>query len=382
MQIQTFYDLNIFIDDLNIFDAPGVVFVRGEIYESITNPIPSCELELNVPTNWLDYRSIVDGTQIRFSLKSEQYNINNNYDFRIFNIKELSLQQRFAHIIIEGVIDFYSGYETGNTFNLNAPSSEVFKKVASTYGLNNEIDATNDLQTWVAGENNTYQFLNYMAEYGWIDETSAMIWFIDRHKYLVYKNLTTLFRQRQDNIWIFKQTPDPNISNKEYGYTGASSSIQSGLENLKNEGYGGTDKCFNLLTYSWDDIYARKVIAESNIINISKELSKGLAQEWFPFNVGNNHANFYKAYKQNKRILSTYSSYVTLQCQFFQPYRIGQIVNFEYLDSQYIHNKIIALSGVYIINAIHISLSLKNITATVELAMQGLNGEAITREVY
>lgn len=382
MQIQTFYNLNIFIDELNIFEAPGVVFVKAELFESISNPIPTCELELNVPTTWLDYRSIVDGTKIRFNLTSKKYDINNNYTYRIFNIRELSLQQKFAHIIIEGIIDFYPGYETGNTFNLNAPSSNIFTKVANTYGLISEIDSTNDSQLWVAGENNLYQFLNYIAEYGWIDETSAMLWFIDRHKRLVYKDLTRLFRNRQDNIWTFIQTPNPDISKKQFGYTGAQGSIQAGFENLKNEGYGGSDKYFDLLSYSWKDMYSKKVIAESNIINISKELSKGLAQEWFSFNFGNNHQNFYNAFKQNKRILSTYSSYVTLQCQFFQPYRIGQIVNFEYVDSQNKSNEIVALSGTYIINAIRISLSLKNITSTVELVMQGLNGNAITREVY
>lgn len=382
MKIQDVYDLNVFIDDLNLFEAPGVVFVRGEIFESIANPIPTCELEVNIPIDWFDARSIVDGTTIKFSIKSKVFEINNIYTFRIFNIKKLALQQKYVYLLIEGIIDFYTGYETGNIFNSYCSSSGIFSAVANKYNLLYDIDQTNDTQLWVAGENNTFQFLNYIARYGWIDETSAMIWCIDRNKRLIYKNLTTLFRNRKEDIYKFIQSPIANLKNKEFSYTGATASIQAGLENLKENGYGGSDLYFDLLNYNYTQANSKKVVAESNLINISKELSKGLSNSWYPFEIGNQHKNYYNAFKQNNRILSTYSSYVTLQSQFFQPCRLCQIVNFEYLDAQDIKNELIALSGIYIISAIHISISLKAITSTMELSMQGLNGKAITRETY
>lgn len=382
MKIQDVYDLNVFIDELNVFEAPGVVFVRGEIFESIANPIPTCELELNIPLDWFDYRSIVDGTIIKFKLKSKAFNLNNEYVFRLFNVRKLNIEQKYVHLILEGIIDFYSGYETGNAFNAYCSSSEIFSAVAKKYNLINDIDSTNDAQLWIAGENNTYQFLNYIAKYGWINETSAMIWCIDRDKRLLYKNLTTLFRNRRENIFKFIQTPNARLQNKEFSYTNATASIQAGLENLKENGYGGSDLYFDLNTYSYKKANARKVVAESNLINISKELSKGLANTWYPFEIGNQHSNYYNAFKQNNRILSTYSSYITLQSQFFQPYRLCQIVNFEYLDAQDIKNEVVALSGIYMISAVHISLTLKAITSTIELSMQGLNGKATTRETY
>ena len=64
------------------------------------------------------------------------------------------------------------------------------------------------------------------------------------------------------------------------------------------------------------------------------------------------------------------------------PYRLGQIVNFEHMDSQDIDNKIKLTSGTCMINAIIINLSLKAITCSLTLAMQGLNGRAVTQEVY
>ena len=66
MKIQESYDLDIFIDGLNIFEAPGVIFLGARIYESIENPLPYCTLTLSVPINWMNQRTIVDGTKIRF----------------------------------------------------------------------------------------------------------------------------------------------------------------------------------------------------------------------------------------------------------------------------------------------------------------------------
>jgi hypothetical protein len=80
--------------------------------------------------------------------------------------------------------------------------------------------------------------------------------------------------------------------------------------------------------------------------------------------------------------MSTYSTYIRLESQFFQPYRLCQIVNFEYLDAQDPKNKIKSMSGTYMVDAIHTTFTTSNVTATIELVMQGLNGKAKTEEVY
>jgi hypothetical protein len=158
--------------------------------------------------------------------------------------------------------------------------------------------------------------------------------------------------------------------------------ITSGTENLLHEGYGGDDKYFDLLSYQWKYPAARKVIAESNLINISKELSNGLATNWYPFDVGNFHKNYWLARKQNARILATYSTYAILQSQYLMNYRLGQIVKFVLMDSQDDKNSVKMGSGIFIIKSIAMRITLKSITATLKLAMQGLNGQATTRETY
>ena len=384
MQIAGRYNFDLFIDGLSIFNTPGVVFVGGDIYESVANPIPTCQVDIIVPLTWIDERSVVDGAPLKFSVEFLEMKkpLKHEYRFRIFNIKRVLIEQKFAHLLIEGVADFYEGYRQGNEFNKYALSSDVFRSIANRYILDADIDPTDDRQLWVAGENNLYQFMQYMAEYAWKDEVSSYFWCLDRERRLLFKNWTTLFRNRQNNIFTFIQRPSALVDNMEFTYTKASGSIQSGTNNLNNHGYGGTDYQFDLLSYSTKELKAQKVVAESQVININKELSQGLSDEWYPFDVGNLHPNFYKARMQNKRVMSTYSTYIRLESQFFQPYRLCQIVNFEYLDAQDINNKIKSMSGTYMIDAIHTMFSSSNITAALELVMQGLNGRVLTMEVY
>ena len=52
------------------------------------------------------------------------------------------------------------------------------------------------------------------------------------------------------------------------------------------------------------------------------------------------------------------------------------------MDSQDDKNSVKMGSGIFIIKSIAMRITLKSITATLKLAMQGLNGQATTRETY
>lgn len=381
MIIQEEYDVNIYVDSINIFGAPGVAFGALDIYEGITDPVPTCTLSLTVPTGWIDERSLIDGTRIDITIECKLYNISEWLSFRLYNVERIVMNQDFCGLQLSGLLDFYPGYKYSNELNLYGTSADVFKNIAAKFELETEIDNTNDIQLWAAGENNLYQFLGSIAKHGWNDETSAMVWCFDRHKILLYKNLTQLFRTRSATPWTFIQQPNPNIKEKIFGYTNASIQIDAGKENLIYGGYGGVDNYFDVLEYKWKEVSAKKVIAESNIININKELSQGLAQEWYPFDVGNFHKNYWLAKNQNERILSTYSTYVTVECSYLMPYRLCQIVNFVYMDGNSLDNMLKLTTGTYMISAIKISINTKSVTSTLKLAMQGINGTT-PREVY
>lgn len=381
MLIQNTYDLTIYIDGLDITSAPGCMLDYAIIYENISSFIPTCELQFVVPNSLIDNQAFVDGSLIYFLIKSKELNFTELLPFRLFEAS-FKLEQEYCHINITGFLDFYDGYRYNSNFNIYGSSSDVFNKIASYYELESSIDTTNDEQLWVAGESTLYKYLARISQYGWVDETSGMFWCMDRHKILLYKNITSLFRNSSKNIWSFIQTDTPNPKEKVFNYTKANATIKSGEANLLHEGYGGDDHYFSLLDYGWKNAVSKKVVAESYLLNINKDLSKGLSECWYPFDVGNFHQNYYNAKKQNKRVLSTFSTYVTLETQFFINYRLGQIVNFVYMDSQNLQNAIRLTSGKYMIKGIVITIRPDSITSSLELVMQGLNGKTSTQNTY
>ena len=56
MQIQGNYELDIFIDGLNLLAAPGAKLIEANILESFNNPIPCCILKMSVPLGWINQR--------------------------------------------------------------------------------------------------------------------------------------------------------------------------------------------------------------------------------------------------------------------------------------------------------------------------------------
>ena len=58
------------------------------------------------------------------------------------------------------------------------------------------------------------------------------------------------------------------------------------------------------------------------------------------------------------------------------------LYKFIHMDSQDPENLIKLTSGIFSINAIRIIIDQKAVTANLQLVMQGLNGKAVTREVY
>ena len=382
MIINEIYDLNIFIDDANIFEIPQCILLGASIFESITHAIPTCSLKVTLPVGWINTRSIVDGTVIRFDIKSENINFYESLYFRLFNINNFTIEANFCTLELTGVLDFMEGIREANPYNLYGNSSDVVKNIAKQNALKTDIDNTNDTQLWIAGENNVYQFLSIIAQHGWINETSAMFWAFDRHKILLYKNLTSILRNRSDKIWTFTQDQYPDIKNKKYVYTNVRGGVLSGYENIKKEGYGGKDHYFDLLSYTWKEVHANKTIAESEALNLDKEQSKGLAQNWYSFDVGNFHKNYWLAKKQNARLLALYSTYVAIECQYLMNYRLGQIVNFNFTDARDPQTKSRFASGTFIIEEININITNTDITTDLKLVMQGINGQVITRETY
>ena len=187
------YQASLQIGNLDI--TRGIRIKSCNIYEGISQLIPTCEIELVLPIEVVNNNSeiLTDGAKIIIQLKTRDdftaFNIDETYNFRLYEVSDIEVDSTFLHCTVYGVFDCYKLFEDGNQYNANANTSEIVCKIAGACGLECDKDGTSDKQLWIAGEKNARDFIKYMARYGYIDDTSGIFWCVTRNKKLLYKNI-------------------------------------------------------------------------------------------------------------------------------------------------------------------------------------------------
>ena len=99
-----------------------------------------------------------------------------------------------------------------------------------------------------------------------------------------------------------------------------------------------------------------------------------MGKSLLPFDVGNHHKNFFVAEMQNRRVLSTYSTYLGLSCELFRPIKLSQVCTVDATSTSREDGDIESLKIKYIISKIVTNISSSTVNMDVELCSQGYNG--------
>ena len=125
MIVNDFYDVHILIHDVDLFDSGCANKIKCSIYEAVVDSVPVCKITFNSSPDFIDNYPIVDGTKITIQIKSEIFEINDQYVFRVMKFSALPFGNMFS-FYIEGVIDFYELFRAPNKYSANNNSSEIF----------------------------------------------------------------------------------------------------------------------------------------------------------------------------------------------------------------------------------------------------------------
>lgn len=377
------YQVSIELKDADITKAIRVNSCN--IYESISQLIPTCEIDLTLPIDLINFKPEIfsDGTPITISLKTRDdfkgFQINETYNFRLYKIAELEVDSVFLHCIVYGIFDCYKLFEDGNQYNANANTSEIVCKIAGVCGLQCEKDGTSDKQLWIAGEKNARDFIKYMAKYGYINDTSGIFWCVTRNKKLIYKNIITAFNNCSNgSCKTLLPAAGFDKNNKVITCTNLITTVNNGENNIKHSGYGGKDSYFVLKDYKLKKAYCNKTSACSSCCNVNSELSKGLSTVWPGFDVGNVHEKYYQAPRQNDRILAMFSTEFEAYCQFMQPCELTNVLDIKYAysyakSSDSNINILNPFSTKAMVHSHRIEISPMGVSSYIGLVMQGLN---------
>lgn len=384
-----------------------ISFRDCNIYEGIDDLIPTCTLRVYLPIDLVNQSPslLMDGAKITINIQTksdfEMFQMNETYNFRLCGVDDIQIDSYFINCTIYGIFDCYKLFEDGNQYNAKANSSEIVCKIAGACGLQCEKDGTSDKQLWIAGEKNARDFIKYMAKYGYIDGTSGIFWCVTKEKKLLYKNIIKAFNGgcSGGNCKAFIPAAGPGGENKTssdqsqkqagqisaaWTYSTISTNLKNGDNNINHGGYGGKDNYFKLKDYKLEKASCNQNCACSGCCNISKELSQGLNSVWPGFDVGNHYNNYFKAAKQNERVLASFSTELNAFCQFLQPIKVGEVLNVVYSYTYYNSEEKIGpfktLSGKALVSSNRIELSPAGASNYVTLVMQGIQTTDSQRE--
>lgn len=367
------------------------------IHESICDIISTCKIEVEVPFTWLDKQYLTDGSKISIEMKLngklskelQQYN-EKPYIYRIFSIDKIEDHGLIVRLIISGVTDFVCGYGDANKLNCSCTTSNVFDKCAKEYKFSQtDIDTTSDKQLWISNGRTIYQFLTYCCQYGWANKTSAMMWAIDRNKKLYYKNIVDVFNSGCKN---------GKCMNIRVGSLGVPviTSVPFGLNNVKLNAYGTDGDVFTLVEngesentkYDYVTVNGDDLTKTSECTCVCKGCGCKSGQDWFSFNVGNHNKNYFRAAIQNKQILSTYSTFLSVRftpttgivaknsiVPFFEAFHLFDTANLTYTlyaeKDKFINMK--ALTSKCMVESIDINITQEHAATNVKFVTQGFN---------
>lgn len=367
-------------DLLIIGEEGGVSLVDCTILESLEHPVPTCILTFDADDTFLSDYPIADGTPVDIHVYTDDSEFSEKYKFRVYNLK-LQLMNHYIRYTLTCLLDVYPLFLSGDAFAANTISSEIFKNVATTLKLDYNIDTTQDKQLWVPSDFNLEHWLTNISYYGYINDLSCMIWGLDRTKKLLYKDLSSIIKQnpKEKLPKLVPSSTNDTAASNTYAYNVAQPAFNSGIENLQYRGYGGYDTYFDFSSYSSKKCTSQKVVLSSNMLNINKELSKGLNATQLAMNVGNFHPHYYDAYMQNLRQLSTYSTYMTVLMEVWVPtLHLLDPVLLDYSisgmsSSAESDKNIVALSSVYVIDKITTTITAGTFSQGLQLMGQGYN---------
>ena len=372
------------------------------IHESIIDIIPTCKIEMEVPYTWIDGQYLTDGTLVSIDMKineklaPDHTNLNEKpYIFRLFYIDKIEDHGVFVRVILSCVIDFLPGYGDANKLNCSCTTAKVFENCAKEYKFTDtDIDKTNDAQLWISNGRTIYQFLSYCCQFGSVNDTSGMMWAIDRNKKIYYKDVVGCFKAG---------CKDKGCNNIRVGSLGVPviGTIPFGLNNVKYGTYGSDGDVFTLVQgndfkYDYVNIESNNLLKTAESTCVCKDCNCRNGQNWFPFDVGNHYKRYFHSVIQNRQILSTYSTFLSIRftpstgivaknsiIPFFEAFHLFDMCNVEYdvdvTGNQYVAMN--ALSSKYMVKSIDIDITQGHAATCVELVTQGLNTKNINKTV-
>lgn len=304
--------LEFYIDGVSIPMVQSAINIS--IIENSQSILPTCQFTYNDAGGvLLNKLTLGDGSRLRILLAKDDVSGLTVSDFYTFGAPKVNIGTGSSYVIQSAAIFNALKYLRGKPKrSYTGTSYAVLKKLAEECDLAFDGNYSNDTQTWLNAGNLSYnQLVRNIADHGWYDSKSCFVVGLSEKGVLRYINLSTLNDVKPAAVFSIlpKVGKIPNYKILQYSINN-----DAGLMN-NIMGYGSKfveqDTTGSTYTYDSMDItrFSNYTEMSADFIQSTVDLQK---MDYQPFNCGNVHSNYTKAFYQNKRLRSIWSTGVDI----------------------------------------------------------------------
>jgi hypothetical protein len=336
--------------ELKINDVPfpitGSTFESIYLIENVVMLLPSIHMTLRDPTGiFSDKFFIGDGSKISLTISRTENEESKAIEYLI---KGSPLTKPGRGMMVNKVYGTINKpkylYEVPKK-SIIGTSSEAIQKIASACDMEFEVDPTNDSMTWLPTQKPYGQWAHKIADHGWIDDTGCTTLAVNENGKLLYKNIDKVIQQ-EPKFKLTTNEIEDTIMVSEYKIQNRSIELNSLL------GYGAKivqDKFTGDLVENNKNEFTRL----SSNLEMSEETKEKITHTrviTLPFDVGNTHKNYSKAFHQNRRVRALYAIDIRILIQKFSGVGLYDVVSLEIIDPV-THEVNTAFSAKYVVTA-------------------------------
>lgn len=273
------------------------------ITESVQLYIPQMKLELTDSSGFLERLGLQDGSPITVSISS-QGQIIHSMTFRVFSFK-IYKENAVQAYSIQAYFDIPKYWLGLAEIQHRGTSHEALQKIAADCGLEFAGVQTSDHQLWTPGCTKNADYAKYIADRGYVSNTSCMVLGINLKKQMIYFDIMNL------NPPTVVLRSLETKSDDEYIVPSFKVSYYSGM-NVLTGGYYTTQVSQSAVKSKAMNSVIDRVEVTSNVkapmVNTTVRglFSKQIIR-YLPIDGGNVSDNYDKALYQNRRLKSMFT---------------------------------------------------------------------------
>ena len=346
------------------------------VEESFAEEFPKLTLFVTLRAEFLTQFPLTDGSPIVIKIyRSGTPNGLESWNFRCYHFDAMSVGDGGSFQY--NITAYHESLWTLNCLEdscYTCASNEVFKRIGDKAGLVVEDDPTMDKQTWFTLEGNRLQFMRDVCAHAFADKYSVYLWWVGKEGVLNFKNIVS--RIQKQHKCILTETTDmtKGIATGRIPVMQVTYSMESGINNFKY-GYGKYMSFFDSFNTKNRTIYPKDFESNVQTLNVYED-AQSLGWIDCGVNSKNTHANYNRAFVQNKRGLALWSTVLTCIDLNNYPFRLGDCIKFDLKVDGF--EEMLLYTGNYLVAGIYYSIDETNKPKTkLFLVRQGISEKSL-----